>query len=136
MLSAALDALHRKQVLGPLPADHSAYGYIGGAVNPARNVALRTIDPDHFSIVNAATGEEIEQIEQCKAFWEVYDGAIYMFQGRPFLCRKLDLVSRVAEVVPSHAKYYTNTIDALDVQVTGGQLAYVQVGLHSAAQNP
>jgi DEAD/DEAH box helicase domain-containing protein len=127
VFSTVLESLHKKQIIGPLPADHSAFGYIGGAGNPARQVALRMIDPHHFSIVNAATGEEIEQIEQCKAFWEVYDGAIYMFQGRPVLCRKLDLVSRVAEVVPCHAKYYTTTIDALDIQVTGGQLAYVQV---------
>ncbi len=30
--------------------------------------------------VQAAGGEILEEIEESKAFWEVYDGAVYMFQ--------------------------------------------------------
>ena len=69
-------------------------------------------------------GEVIETIEESKAFWEVYDGAVYMFQGRPFLCRRLDLGSRVAEVAPADVRYYTTTIDYQDVHVLGGTVAY------------
>lgn len=57
---------------------------------------------------------------------QVYDGAIYMFQGRPFLCRKVDLSARVAEVAPCNARYYTKPVHATDVHVPGGQVAYVQ----------
>lgn len=43
--------------------------------------SLRAIDPDRFAIVDeTAGGEVIEEIEASKAFWEVYDGAVYMFQ--------------------------------------------------------
>ena len=44
-------------------------------------VSLRAIDPERFAIVNeAAGGEVMEEIEESKAFYEVYDGAVYMFQ--------------------------------------------------------
>ena len=44
-------------------------------------VSLRAIDPERFAIVNeAAGGEVMEEIEASKAFYEVYDGAVYMFQ--------------------------------------------------------
>jgi ATP-dependent helicase YprA (DUF1998 family) len=46
-------------------------------------VSLRAIDPERFAIVNeAAGGEVMEEIEASKAFYEVYDGAVYMFQVR------------------------------------------------------
>ena len=49
----------------------------------AAKISLRAIDPERFSIVNeAAGGEVIEEIEESKAFYEVYDGAVYMLQVR------------------------------------------------------
>ena len=93
-----METANRAQQLGPTPNDMAAFGYIGGAGNPPQGVSLRTIDPDHISIVNVATGAVIEEIEASKAFFEVYDGAVYMFQGRPFLCRRVDLARNIAEV--------------------------------------
>ncbi len=40
--------------------------------------------------MQAAGGEILEEIEESKAFWEVYDGAVYMFQVR---CRLMDAVT-------------------------------------------
>jgi hypothetical protein len=54
--------------------------YIGIKDNPAAQISLRAIDPDRFSIVNEADGTVIEEIEESKAFFEVYDGAVYMYQ--------------------------------------------------------
>jgi ATP-dependent helicase YprA (DUF1998 family) len=97
-LAATVEAARRRHLVGPCPVDRQAMLYIGGASNPAQRVSLRTIDPDVIAIVNVATGAVIEEIEQSKAFFQVYDGAVYMFQGRTFLCRRLDVASRVAEV--------------------------------------
>ena len=47
------------------------------------------------------------------------DGAVYLHQGRTFLCRKLDLSSRVATVRPADVKYYTKLKDFTDIYVTG-----------------
>ena len=47
------------------------------------------------------------------------DGAVYMHQGRTFLCKKLDLSGRVAVVRPADVKYYTKLKDFTDVHITG-----------------
>lgn len=61
-----------------------AYRYTGPHRSPAAAVSLRAIDPERFTIVNeAAGGEVMEEIEESKAFYEVYDGAVYMFQALP-----------------------------------------------------
>lgn len=98
--------------------------YIGGHTKPTAEVSLRTIDPDRFTIINTATGETLEEIEACNAFFEVYDGAVYMHHGRPFLCIKLDLSGRVALVSPSAVRYYTSPVNHRYVHVVGGHLAY------------
>ncbi len=60
------------------------------------------------------------QVEASMAFFQVYDGAVYLHQGRPFLCIKLDLSSKVALVRPADVKYYTKINHFKDVYVTGG----------------
>lgn len=47
-------------------------------------------------------------------------------QGRTYLCKKLDLSSRVAVVRPADLKYYTKTRDFCDVHVIGGRTAYAK----------
>lgn len=50
---------------------------------PAAAISLRAIDPERYAIVNEEDGDVIEEIEESKAFYEVYDGAVYMFQVLP-----------------------------------------------------
>lgn len=57
-----------------------ALHYTGPQSNPAASVSLRAIDPERYAIVNEADGAVIEEIEESKAFYEVYDGAVYMYQ--------------------------------------------------------
>lgn len=150
--------------LAPTPGHRGAFHYIGGAARPAAAVSLRTIDPDHFAIINEANGETLEHIEACQAFFQVrtrcsaqpswhgpsrrptrttstprivapahthtytrmqvYDGAVYLFHGRPYLCKRLDLTARVAHVVSADVRYYTKPVHNRDVHVTGSRLAY------------
>jgi hypothetical protein len=112
------------QKLAPTPNDPRALHYIGGHAKPSAEVSLRTIDPDRFAIINTATGETLEEIEASSAFFEVYDGAVYMHHGRPFLCTKLDLSNRVAHVTPSTVRYYTSPVNHRHVHVVGGHVAY------------
>ena len=49
---------------------------------------------------------------------------VYNTQGRTYLCKKLDLGSKVAVVRPADVKYYTKTVDFVDVLVTGGNVAF------------
>jgi len=54
--------------------------YTGPLEVPAAAISLRAIDPERYAIVNEEDGDVIEEIEESKAFYEVYDGAVYMFQ--------------------------------------------------------
>lgn len=54
--------------------------YCGHHDNPAKLISLRAIDPERYAILNEETNEVIEEIEESNAFYEVYDGAVYMFQ--------------------------------------------------------
>ena len=124
VLHNACRALLENQKLAPAPGEPNALCYIGGALKPSSEVNLRTIDPDRFAIINTTTSETLEEIEASNAFFEVYDGAVYMHHGRPFLCTKLDLSARVAHVTPSAVKYYTSPVNHRQVHVVGGHVAY------------
>lgn len=121
-LETVIEELQKAHILGINPRRLSC-NYIGPLL-PAKQVSLRAIDPDRFTIVNESNGEIIEEIEACKAFYEVYDGAVYMYKGRPHLCKKLDLTLRIATVRPAAVKYYTQIRDYTDVHVVGDASAY------------
>ena len=75
-ITAGLLGRHPQSVASEL-----ALHYVGPSDIPAAAVSLRAIDPERYSIVNEdQNGETIEEIEESKAFYEVYDGAVYMFQ--------------------------------------------------------
>ena len=64
------------------PQAATAHGlhYCGHHDNPAKLISLRAIDPERYAILNEENNEVIEEIEESNAFYEVYDGAVYMFQ--------------------------------------------------------
>jgi hypothetical protein len=89
-LQAALQQLRTASLLGRHPRDPpscEALHYIGRAPNPAADISLRTIDPERFVIYNAADACVLEEIEANMAFYEIYDGAIYMYQVRRMVLR-------------------------------------------------
>lgn len=123
---SAVQRLMEKHVLGKHPVHVGCLHYIGVVDSPASTITLRAIDPGRFAVVNeSADGAIIEEIEESKAFFSVYDGAVYMSQGRTYLCKKLDLHAKVAIVRPADLKYYTKTIDYTQVTVVGGNAAYL-----------
>jgi hypothetical protein len=48
--------------------------------NPAGEISLRTIDPERFIIYNSADERVLEEIEANMAFYNIYDGAVYLYQ--------------------------------------------------------
>lgn len=127
-LLPAAQALVARSLMGRHPrALGGASGglhYTGPRDSPAATISLRAIDPHRFTIINEADGSVKEEIEASMAFFEVYDGAIYMHQGRTYLCKRLDVQAQQAIVRPVDVKYYTVVVDITDVHVCGGRLAY------------
>lgn len=53
---------------------------------------------------------------------QVYDGAVYLRQGKTYLVEKLDLCSKTAFCKEADLKYYTKTRDYTDIHVIGGNI--------------
>lgn len=106
------------------PSLDDTWNYIGKENFPAQSVSIRAIDPEKYTIINQVTNETIEEVEESKAFFEVYEGAVYFHQGRTYLVKILDLAAKVAICQEADVKYYTKTRDFTDVHVIGGDLAY------------
>ena len=54
----------------------------------------------------------------------MYEGAIYMRQGRDYLCTRLDLHACTATVRRATVKYYTAVHVDKEIAVQGGRAAY------------
>lgn len=135
-LPAVVRSLRSARLLCPDPATPAAQGflrYCGPAVNPATDFSLRAIDPGRFKIVDKLSGNVIEEIEDSKAFYEAFEGAVVMHQGKQYLCHRLDLTSKVAWVQRADLKYFTRIRDMTDVHVLGGSLAYETPGWGGSA---
>lgn len=53
---------------------------------------------------------------------QVYEGAVYMHQGRTYLVKSLNLSTMQAFCEAADLKYYTKTRDYTDVHVIGGNM--------------
>ncbi|GJP39287.1 hypothetical protein CLOM_g23675 [Closterium sp. NIES-68] len=131
--------LAREGVLGRSPENPEvdrSWRYIGAGKRPARFVPVRAIDPNTYAVVEARTGRVLEEIEESKAFFALYEGAVYLQQGRTFLVTSLDLEKREARCVRADVRYYTKTIDMVTVTIKGGTLAFPYPHMTSAKPAP
>lgn len=96
------------------------------ARTPALDVSVRTIEEERFEVVDVggARDKVIATIEASKAFFEVYEGAVYTHQGRTMLCTKLDLERGRALVRAADVKYFTRVKHETTCVVPGGVRAY------------
>ena len=94
--------------------------------SPALDVSVRTIEEERFDVVDVSTSREkiIASVEASKAFFEVYEGAVYTHQGRTLLCTKLDLERRRAHVRMADVKYFTRVKHETTCSVPGGMRVY------------
>ncbi|KAL8134877.1 uncharacterized protein LOC141713110 isoform X2 [Apium graveolens] len=98
--------------------------YIGHEKTPSHAVSIRAIESERYKVMDEKNNEVLEEIEESKAFFQVYEGAVYMNQGKTYLIKKLDLSSKTALCQEADLKYYTQTRDHTDIHVAGGKLAY------------
>ncbi|CAO2038238.1 unnamed protein product [Urochloa humidicola] len=70
--------------------------YAGPDKSPSRTVSIRAIENDRYKVIDSRGYRVLEEIEESKAFFLVYEGAVYMHQGCSYLVEKLDLSSKIA----------------------------------------
>lgn len=53
---------------------------------------------------------------------QVYEGAVYMHQGKTYLVKDLDTKGKIALCQRANMEYYTKTRDYTDIHVVGGNI--------------
>ncbi|KAL2242976.1 UNVERIFIED_CONTAM: ATP-dependent helicase hrq1, partial [Sesamum indicum] len=96
--------------------------YIGHEKSPSRAVNVRSIETVRYKVIEKTKNEVLEEIEESKAFFQVYEGAVYMNQGKTYLVKHLDLSSKIAWCQQADVNYYTKTRDYTDIHVIGGDI--------------
>lgn len=107
------------------PFSSTMWSYIGPEKRPSQTVSIRAIEHDKYRVIDKLNDRLLEEIEESKAFFQVYEGAVYMHQGVNYLVEELDLSSRTAFCRKADLKYYTKTRDYTDINVLGGDFAYL-----------
>ncbi|GJX08329.1 uncharacterized ATP-dependent helicase YprA [Tanacetum coccineum] len=144
-LKSSLQSLKRKGYVTTDPSrgpTAEIWNYIGHEKLPSHSVSIRAIETEKYKVIDMKNEQLLEEIEESKAFFQVYDGAVYMQQGKTYLVKNLDLSNKIALCQEADLKYYTKTRDYTDVEVVGGQIAYpvkisnIQKSRTSAQSNP
>lgn len=91
---------------GELKQEGGLFTWIGKDF-PSGDFNLRNISSDIYKVINKQNGTMLTEMDEYQAFHEVYPKAIYIHDGMQFLVEKLDLVNRIAEVVPVDMNYFT-----------------------------
>lgn len=100
------------------------WSYVGHEKKPSHAVSIRAIETEKYQVIHKQSNEVLEEIEESRAFYQVYEGAAYMHQGKTYLVKELNVQTKMAFCQAADLKYYTKTRDYTDVDVIGGQIAY------------
>lgn len=103
---------------GELHVDGGIYRWIAGDY-PAAAIGLRTAGSYTVTIQDCSGDAPvvIGQVDRESAPRVVYEGAIYLHEGRQYVVEKLDWENGAAFVRETEVDYYTDTITATSVQI-------------------
>ncbi|XP_021674858.2 uncharacterized protein LOC110660749 isoform X3 [Hevea brasiliensis] len=127
-LSKSIMSLKNKGYLSSnLSHDSSAriWSYIGHEKMPSHGISIRAIETVRYSVIDKKQNKVLEEIEESKAFFQVYEGAVYMHQGKTYLVEELNISEKIAFCHRADLQYYTKTRDYTDIHVRGGDMAYL-----------
>jgi DEAD/DEAH box helicase domain-containing protein len=85
--------------------------YWSSTEQPARDVSLRTISEDTYTIVDAADHNKVVGVvDGVSALEVVYPEAVYLHEGDTYYVRELDLKQKIAYVEKKEVDYYTQPV--------------------------
>ncbi|MCF7927998.1 MAG: DEAD/DEAH box helicase [Spirochaetales bacterium] len=86
---------------------------------PAEQVSLRTSSPENVVIVDTTEGKNdvIGEMDVPSAKELLFDGAVYLHQGRRLQVEKLDLENNRCFVTAGDTNYYTDSLVKRDIKV-------------------
>lgn len=85
--------------------------------SPSKCVSIRDTEDGHFAVVDITHGRNIvlEEVEPSRAFFTLYDGGIFLHQGRTYLVKEFSPERRVARVQLVKVDWTTQQRDFTDV---------------------
>ncbi|GAB7348208.1 hypothetical protein MBLNU459_g6210t1 [Dothideomycetes sp. NU459] len=85
--------------------------------HPSRYVAIRDTEDDHFAIVDTTNGRNavLEELEASRAFFTIYEGGIFLHQGRKYLVKEMSTERMIAKVEHVNVDWTTQQRDYTDI---------------------
>lgn len=84
---------------------------------PAKYVAIRDTEDEHFAVVDTTHGRNVvlEELEASRATFTLYDGGIFLHQGKTYLVRDFQPEKRMAKVEKVKVDWTTTQRDFTDI---------------------
>ncbi|KAK3686410.1 ATP-dependent 3'-5' DNA helicase [Vermiconidia calcicola] len=85
--------------------------------HPSRTVAIRDVEDTHFAIVDTTGGRNVvlEELEASRAFFTIYEGGIFLHQGRTYLVKEMSTERMIAKVEYVKVDWTTQQRDYTDI---------------------
>ncbi|EEQ92202.1 DEAD/DEAH box helicase [Blastomyces dermatitidis ER-3] len=85
--------------------------------HPSKCVAIRDTEDNHYAIIDTTNNRNavIEEIEESRVFFSIYEGGIFFHQGNPYMVKELNTDRRFARVVRVHVDWTTQQRDFTDI---------------------
>ncbi|KAI8825600.1 uncharacterized protein EV422DRAFT_132826 [Fimicolochytrium jonesii] len=83
--------------------------------HPSRQISLRSIDEDHYRVIDVTTHRDIEDVEMSRVPFTLYEGSVFIQQGRSYIVFEVDADKKLAKVRPTTVDYVTANRDFTDV---------------------
>ncbi|WEW59330.1 ATP-dependent 3'-5' DNA helicase [Emydomyces testavorans] len=84
---------------------------------PARCVQIRDVEQQHYAVIDTTNNRNavIEEIEDRRVSFSLYEGGIFLHQGHPYMVKELNTDRRFARVVRVQVDWTTSQRDYTDV---------------------
>lgn len=84
---------------------------------PSKHVNIRDTEDDSYAVVDITHGRNIvlEEVEASRAFFTLYDGGVFLHQGRTYQIKDFSPANKVARVQLAKIPYTTQQRDFTDV---------------------
>ncbi|KAF7193441.1 ATP-dependent helicase HRQ1 [Pseudocercospora fuligena] len=84
---------------------------------PSRTVAIRDTEDNHFAIIDTTNGRNtvLEELEQSRAFFTIYEGGIFLHQGNKYLVKMMSTEQMIAKVEFVKVDWITQQRDFTDI---------------------
>ncbi|KAJ3976472.1 P-loop containing nucleoside triphosphate hydrolase protein [Lentinula raphanica] len=87
--------------------------------SPSKHISIRGIQEDRYVLIdvsNSVTSAKIlEEIEISRAIFEVYEGGVFIHQGKPFIVQEIHHDTKLVKLIQADVNWITKQRDFTDV---------------------